>query len=176
MSDYFEIEEELRNRANNDYDRFATSWYCPNCEDFVFANGDRRCNSCGHQVTTLSTIQGEIARAKVRWRINEEEDMAVPRGNSYAGVDYRNLGDEKAPYPLRWEYMKDDDNVDNWKHRSANMKCNTCMFYVPKALSDEANHAPTVGRCRRHAPSMTGFPVVYVDDWCGDHKLDEEKI
>jgi hypothetical protein len=30
-----------------------------------------------------------------------------------------------------------------------------------------------LGRCRRHAPTMSGFPVVYEDDWCGDHKLKE---
>ena len=33
-----------------------------------------------------------------------------------------------------------------------------------------------IGRCRRHAPTMNGYPVVFVNDWCGDHKLDEEKI
>ena len=35
---------------------------------------------------------------------------------------------------------------------------------------------PLVGRCRRHAPRMTGHPVVYENDWCGDHKLDENKV
>jgi hypothetical protein len=33
-----------------------------------------------------------------------------------------------------------------------------------------------LGRCRRHAPTMSGFPVVYKGDWCGDHKIDEEKV
>lgn len=32
-----------------------------------------------------------------------------------------------------------------------------------------------VGRCRRHAPTMNGYPVVYETDWCGDHKLDETR-
>ncbi len=32
-----------------------------------------------------------------------------------------------------------------------------------------------VGRCRRHAPTMNGYPAVYMTDWCGDHKLDENK-
>jgi len=27
------------------------------------------------------------------------------------------------------------------------------------------------GRCRRHAPTMTGYPVVFENDSCGDHKL-----
>lgn len=31
------------------------------------------------------------------------------------------------------------------------------------------------GRCRRHAPSMQGYPAVFGNDWCGDHKLDENK-
>jgi hypothetical protein len=36
--------------------------------------------------------------------------------------------------------------------------------------------APAIGRCRRHSPTMSGFPVVFFKDWCGDHKLDEDKI
>ncbi len=30
-----------------------------------------------------------------------------------------------------------------------------------------------IGRCRRHAPTMSGYPVVFDNDWCGDHKLNE---
>jgi hypothetical protein len=33
-----------------------------------------------------------------------------------------------------------------------------------------------LGRCRRHAPTMNGFPAAWSDDWCGDHKLDETKL
>jgi len=63
--------------------------------------------------------------------------------------------------------------MDNWKDRSQNMKCKTCMWFVPKVdVEDIIN----LGRCRRHAPSMNGFPVVFVNDWCGDHRLDENKI
>lgn len=58
---------------------------------------------------------------------------------------------------------------DNWKHRSTRMKCCTCMWYVEK-LKDSP-----IGRCRRHAPTMNGYPVVFSTDWCGDHKLDETK-
>ena len=62
---------------------------------------------------------------------------------------------------------------DPWKHRSEGMRCRTCMFYVRKT-SEEGKRE--VGRCRRHAPTMNGYPVVYVDDWCGDHKIDEMKV
>ena len=53
------------------------------------------------------------------------------------------------------------------------------MFFVAKALPP--NLAPllergVLGRCRRHAPTMGGFPAVFEQDWCGDHKLDENKI
>lgn len=42
--------------------------------------------------------------------------------------------------------------------------CGTCRFYSPKDL--------VLGRCRRNAPTMDGFPVVYPgDDWCGQHKI-----
>lgn len=62
--------------------------------------------------------------------------------------------------------------MDLWKHRSAGMKCATCMWFAAKPSSEEA--APKLGRCRRHAPTMNGYPVVFLDDWCGDHKLDEK--
>lgn len=57
---------------------------------------------------------------------------------------------------------------DNWAHQSDGMRCRTCMYYVEKAK--------TLGRCRRLAPSMKGWPAVYETDWCGDHKLDETKL
>lgn len=36
--------------------------------------------------------------------------------------------------------------------------------------------AKHLGRCRRRAPTMSGYPAVFEDDWCGDHKVDENKI
>ena len=62
-----------------------------------------------------------------------------------------------------------DSNEDNWKHRSARMKCTNCMWYVPKGEGK-------IGRCRQASPTIKGWPVMFPTDWCGDHKLDEEKI
>ena len=59
-------------------------------------------------------------------------------------------------------------STDNWKHRSKNMLCDFCMWYAPKTVK--------VGRCRKNAPTMDGYPVVFITDWCGDHKLNEEKV
>lgn len=59
---------------------------------------------------------------------------------------------------------------DPWKHRSEGMKCSTCMWYVAK--NGPAN-GQEIGRCRRRAPTMGGYPVVFPVDWCGDHKLSE---
>ena len=54
------------------------------------------------------------------------------------------------------------------------------MWYVRKDTFNIASAdnpvTDVVGRCRRHAPTMTGYPVVYETDWCGDHKLDETKV
>lgn len=57
---------------------------------------------------------------------------------------------------------------DNWVGRSAGRVCKTCIHFAPKAGS--------IGRCRRNAPTMSGFPVVYTTDWCGEHKLNEEAL
>ena len=66
---------------------------------------------------------------------------------------------------------------DNWKHRAGNMRCRTCMFWVRKSrLCPMQVGQPWPGRCRRHAPTMQGWPVVFDTDWCGNHKIDEEKI
>ena len=73
---------------------------------------------------------------------------------------------------------------DPWIHRSDNMKCKTCMWFVPKVAATHPLHdnkhndtnTYDLGRCRRHAPSMGGYPVVMVNDWCGDHRLDENKF
>lgn len=67
------------------------------------------------------------------------------------------------------------EKLDPWRHRSQGMSCGTCMWFVKKAPARPLNHPhePVIGRCRRHAPTMSGYPVVFEGDWCGDHKLDE---
>jgi hypothetical protein len=55
------------------------------------------------------------------------------------------------------------------------MRCKTCMWFAPKRTA-EPGVAINIGRCRRHAPTMTGYPVVFVNDWCGDHKLNENAL
>ena len=53
--------------------------------------------------------------------------------------------------------------MDKWDMVTG-MCCAACMYCSPK--KDDK------GRCRRHAPSTQGYPVVYLeDDWCGDHKV-----
>ena len=75
--------------------------------------------------------------------------------------------------------------ADPWKHRSDNMRCKTCMWFAPKIPNGPDVEDPKMiarpisfdlGRCRRHAPTMNGYPSVFVNDWCGDHKLDENKL
>jgi hypothetical protein len=64
---------------------------------------------------------------------------------------------------------------DPWVHRAERMRCRTCMWYVAKPASgpQPLEPKPEVGRCRRHAPTLGGYPVVFPSDWCGDHKLSE---
>lgn len=52
---------------------------------------------------------------------------------------------------------------DPWKHRSKGMVCETCMWHVNF-------------RCRKHAPTLNGYPAVFLNDWCGDHKIDKIKM
>jgi hypothetical protein len=62
--------------------------------------------------------------------------------------------------------------VDHWD-RKTDFGCSSCMFYVGKkehAHEDSKESGVQEGRCRRHAPTMKGYPVVFSDDWCGEHK------
>lgn len=58
---------------------------------------------------------------------------------------------------------------DNWKDRGKGLRCERCMWFVPKKGA--------VGRCRRHAPSADapGWPIVFLGDYCGDFRLNEEE-
>ncbi len=78
-------------------------------------------------------------------------------------------------------YTEEGKMSDNWKHRSENMRCHTCMWFVEKVIKLDGyleGRSTVAGRCRRHAPTMNGYPArfVFPTDWCGDHKLDENKV
>ena len=63
---------------------------------------------------------------------------------------------------------------DNWKHRSDGMRCLSCMYFVPKVTTD--NMLSNLGRCRGKMPTMRGWVPVFAADWCGEHRLDENKV
>lgn len=67
---------------------------------------------------------------------------------------------------------------DLWKDRHLNRRCENCMYWLEKEPKKPSSKTYTIiGRCRRNAPIVqTGYPTTYPDDWCGEHKLDEEKI
>jgi hypothetical protein len=72
--------------------------------------------------------------------------------------------------------MKDD----NWELRRTGMNCERCIFFVRKPTSGPTKEITdkSLGRCRRHAPCQVilGWPSVFTTDWCGDFKLDENKL
>ncbi len=65
--------------------------------------------------------------------------------------------------------------ADNWIHRSRDMTCRTCMYFVEKA-NNLTRPGRIIGRCRERSPTMKGWPPMFPSDWCGDHKIDENKI
>jgi hypothetical protein len=101
--------------------------------------------------------------------------MSGPTTTSNAGTIPSFQGPEIKYVPL--EIKKDQGPIsDPWKHRSAGMRCQSCMWYVPKEGAPVSTEKGSFGRCRRHAPTMGGFPAVFGMDWCGDHRLDEAKL
>lgn len=62
--------------------------------------------------------------------------------------------------------------MNNWSR-----SCKTCKFYVEKIPTNTEKNYTIVGRCRRNAPSAgEGYPAVFPDDWCGQYRIDENKV
>ena len=129
---------------------------------------------------------GSEDRAKKEELLYEQKDLSEDSaklaglgGCSSAPKAEQELYDAKtkiAGYDERYAMRAGKDNAsdDPWAHRSAGMRCGTCMWFVEKKTA-VFRTSQRVGRCRRHAPTMNGYPAVFTNDWCGDHKLDEEK-
>lgn len=86
---------------------------------------------------------------------------------------------KRNPFKMENEMAHDTESTQNdpWKHRSKGMCCATCMWFVLKVANvPTPAEQKKLGRCRRHAPTMNGYPAVFENDWCGDHKLDENKV
>ncbi len=81
-------------------------------------------------------------------------------------------GDLEPPNPpedLSPDYAPTPE--DNWpsERGSGTHVCGTCMWFVSKLpLTEEGKQ---LGRCRRHAPTLGGWPAMFESDFCGDHKL-----
>jgi len=83
------------------------------------------------------------------------------RGSWPTDSSEQGTGINQAPHPFHGAGQV--EVADPWQRRD--MRCESCMFYVPKGMSGP-------GRCRRHAPTLSGWPAVFGSvDWCGDHKL-----
>jgi hypothetical protein len=84
--------------------------------------------------------------------------------NAGTGLEPRYTQEAESPPPSK----------DPWEHRAKNMRCDSCMWFALKSVSRHET-IPVLGRCRRRAPTLNGYPAVYLSDWCGDHKMDEAK-
>jgi len=91
--------------------------------------------------------------------------MKAPKINKKIFVEKElNYGAERSEGPIP---IGEDDN---WKLRPFGLLCRTCMYYAPKL------GLLNPGRCRRHAPTTSGWPIVSSTDWCGDYKLYDNKV
>lgn len=64
--------------------------------------------------------------------------------------------------------MKYEENKPMWENREEDAYCKNCVWFMSKMNG--------LGRCRRHAPTIIGFPQVFENDICGDIRLDDRKI
>lgn len=128
--------------------------------------------------TTTPSPNSEPIGLRERWMAENSPKKAMEKtyttseapSLSPSGLDPTydwNHQKQTARTPEPNQLAKRTSTIDPWAHRSAKMLCSTCMWFVEKG---------ELGRCRRHAPALGGYPVVFAHDWCGDHKLDETKF
>lgn len=57
------------------------------------------------------------------------------------------------------------------------MICGTCMYFVVRreVINSQGKSIANEGDCRLNAPTKFGWPDVVTTDWCGNHKIDENK-
>ena len=112
-----------------------------------------------------SPEKGKISEKKASEMVSV---LDVPMAELFKGLE--SLSGREVSFRLATlDDFPETQQDDPWVGRSKLMKCPTCLYSVKKGESD-------LGRCRRHAPTMTGYPVIMATDWCGDHKLDENKV
>jgi hypothetical protein len=126
-----------------------------------------------HEQGPMPETRGEVDAAFEKLKGDTTVYPMTASGGCQCGADIAEHGlDGKCPdRPTQSDLGK----VDNWAHRSEGMRCSTCMWYAPKNPAGGKFSERILGRCRRHAPTMNGWPVMFERDWCGDHKLDENK-
>jgi len=64
---------------------------------------------------------------------------------------------------------------DPWINQNLTLRCWSCVWFASKKLEGAVDDQ-SFGRCRRHAPTMSGYPVVFGSNWCGDHEMDVAKL
>ena len=61
--------------------------------------------------------------------------------------------------------------IEKWNRNR--LKCFNCIFFEGK---EDATGFIQVGRCIRNAPTIRGFPIMLPNQYCGEHRLDENKF
>jgi len=126
-------------------------------------------NDTKNKNETTSGQEGRLMGNKCK-----TDPVGMPLGGpSFGGDEVPTDTVQPQGFTLDSEKYPEEPAADNWAHRSAGMKCSSCMWFVEKAT---ISSPVSFGRCRRHSPTLSGWPAVYGSDWCGDSKLDENKI
>ena len=159
----YQTEEDRKNRkGNEEIERMRVAAAFPRCVEC----GDplSYVGSSNHFGRSLTCVNPECERrlkgAFSGVDLKTEIDRVVDAG---AGVN---------PADRLTEQRGQAVYADPWAHRSSGIRCSTCMWFVEKKPSENAQRI--IGRCRRHAPTLHGYPVVFPADWCGDHVVSDD--
>lgn len=146
-AEMYNLNEAVRGFAEQDFGLMSRIDIAEGVKNIAIAHAEAELQ----KVYKLSDEEYKKVQDKIDYLVNYDK----PGYNYKVGIDP--ASEDKKP------------KEDNWIHRAENMKCATCMWYVPKGDGK-------IGRCRHCAPTIKGWPAMFPTDWCGQHKLDEDKL
>jgi hypothetical protein len=127
----------------------------------------------------------ELMKKKID--LNPETHVYDPTLKPYelVGVDIEDHCHLKDPQSKEWvkkwrEFERKNPEIAAL-YDKVRKNCGSCSFFMPEITVYEMPKAGETipeepdGRCRRHAPTVDGYPGTDIGNWCGDYKRKKKR-
>jgi len=123
------------------------------------AEGHEDCSVSGSGGSCTNPVR-RVVGANPSSPVNDPLDLAAGEaGGSIPKYHAEPVDQASNAVPIR--------PIDNWADKAA-FVCATCMWFMVKG--PVFGHSD-MGRCRKKAPTLQGWPAMFSTDFCGDHKI-----